>query len=441
MSTREAEAEWGKVMVPAGKIVRDVVLPRPEQVFQRSISLFVMAKNAASCIGRLLANVGPYVDEVVVVLNDTTDDTRAIVEGYCCENSKECIIEEVTAESHPDFYILDTRATYEVGQSLSGEGFDGPFTERPILAKWSHARNVGWKKCTKRWRFFLDADDIVLDPESIPGVCQALDEAGAEQGNTRYFFDVDLLGRPKGSSFRERFARNLPHLVWIYNIHEVIAGVTKVAHIDGNCIVRDLRDSKGKDIRIPGRNFKVLYQLARSNDWEVSARTIVNLLMEVRHMVDGGPSMFEFAEALLKLYLTRSTWPEERSWACCILAEMFERVGNNDTAMKLYKQSLDEHPSAKSAFLLSRVYFNLGRWQDCIDSYLLGVDHSQVHQVLNDGPLYQDMTKILVAAAYHELGLNRDALTVVDEALLAFPTSLPLASLKEKVVSSLNQPG
>lgn len=434
MSTRATEEQWGKVLVPTSHIVRDVSLPRPEDITDRSISLFVMVKNGSSCIGRLLDNVGPYVDEVVMVLNDTTDDTRAIVEGYCEKNKKECIIEEVTSETHPEFYIMDTQATYEVGTSLSGEVMAGPFMERPILAKWSHARNIGWKKCTKRWRFFMDADDVVLDPETIPGICKVLDEAGAEQGNTRYFFDVDTQGRPKGSSFRERFVRNLPHLVWIYNIHEVISGVAKICHVDGNCIMRDMRDSKGKDIRIPGRNMKVLYQLARSNDWDVSARTIVNLLMEVRHMIGGGTMMFDFAEALLKLYMSRSTWPEERSWAYCITAEMFQRIGNSERAIELYKLSLEEHPSTKSAWLLSKCYFDLEDWQGCVAAYNTGVEHLQVHQVLNDGPLYQDMTKILVAAAYCELGKKDDALVIVNEALLAFPTNMALLSLKEKIL-------
>lgn len=420
-------------MIPVAELVKDVVIPRPENVVSHSISLFVMAKNAESCIGRLLDNVGPYIDEVVLVLNDTTDSTRELVETYCKAHEKNCIIEEVTREKYPDFYILDTKTTYEIGQSLCGEQFNGPYTESQILAKWSDARNIGWRRCTKTWRLFLDADDIVLDPESIPGICQVLEEAGAEQGNTHYFFDVDINGRPRGSSYRERFVKNLPEINWIYDIHEVVSGSLKVAHVDGNGIVRDMRDSTGRDIRIPGRNFKVLYHLARKNDWEVSARVLVNLLMEVRHQTGVGSTMFEFAEKILELYLSRSTWPEERGWACCITGEMFENIENFSRAEALYRQSLDEHPGSRTAWLLSRVCFKQRRWQECIDFFKLGQEHKVVHQVLNDGPLFEDMTKILVAASYEALGQFDDALRVATEALVVFPSNLTLVMLRDEI--------
>lgn len=261
-------------------------IPRPEQLTgsRPTVSLFVLAKNAESCIGRLLNNIGPYIDEVVMVLNDTTDGTEELVRQYCSDNKKELILENVTRESHPHLYILDVPETYKSGRSLCGEEFTGPYTSQMILAKWSDIRNLLWNKCTKEWRLFLDADDVVVDPECLPGLCQILNDNGVENARTAYYFSVDDDGRPKGSSLRERLAVNKPYIHWIYDIHEVLTGTQRIAHIEGNFIVRDMRDNIGSEVRIPGRNFKILYHQARQADWEVSPRTLVNLKIGRAHV-------------------------------------------------------------------------------------------------------------------------------------------------------------
>jgi tetratricopeptide (TPR) repeat protein len=417
--------------------VLDVTFPRPEEISDReTVSLFMMVKNAESCIGRLLANVGPYIDEVVVVLNDTTDGTRAIVERFCDEQKKECIVEEVTAKSHPEFYLLDTRDTYLKGDSLCGEEMAGPYMEAPILAKWADARNLGWKKCTKKWRLFLDADDLVSDPESIPGLCQTMTKMGLDQAATKYYFAVDADGRPFGCSYRERMILNSPDINWVFDIHEVLHGALRVSHVDGNLIVRDMRDNRGANIRIPGRNMKILYHLARSQNWESSPRTLVNLLMETRHMTEAGPIMYDFASRVLERYLDVSTWAEERAWACCITAEMFEHRASPcdlDYAVILYNQSLAEYPSPRSAWLLCRAYFKLGLWKASLEAYKLAESYKGTHQVLNDGPLLSDMSKILVAHGCSQLGLKKEALKYADQALAAFPDNLALIALRSQI--------
>lgn len=419
--------------------VQESTVKRLEELDRRStISLFILAKNAESCIRRLLENVGPYVDEVVVVLNDTTDDTREVIETYCKGRSDilgplPFKILEVTAESHPWFYILDTQATYDEGKSLSGEEFKGPFTEKPILANWAAVRNLGWDKCTKEWRLFLDADDVVLDPESIPGLCRLLEDNKRELACTKYHFHVDADGRPLGSSYRERLAKNNRFIRWVYPIHECLAGASSIAHVDGNLIVRDMRDNMGSEVRIPGRNFKILYHYARKAEWDVGARMLVNLIMEVRHMtaING---MMSFATHILSAYLKKSVWSEERGWAIAMVGEMKEKLELHDEAIDLYWRSLEEHPGAKTAFRLCRANFSKSKWKACLAAYEMGVENKEAHQVLDDGPLYEDLSKILVATAHHELGNKEMALKFCDEAIVIFPKNTTLGYLRRKIL-------
>lgn len=420
--------------------LRDVAVPHVSDVKDPSpVSLHLLVKNGAGVVGRLMDNIGPYITEVVAVLNDCTDDTEAILAAACAARNIAFVPIAVTKDTHPDWYILDTKATYEVGRSLSGEEFGGPFTENPILADWSSARNLGWRACTEKWRLFLDADDVVKDPETLPGLVKVLEEQKVEVCATAYEYAVNSQGEAIGLSFRERLAVNKPAIRWVQPIHEVLHGTMRIAHVRGNFVVRDMRDNKGAGVRIPGRNFKILYHRARSRDWEVSPRLLADIVMEVRHMAHE-PSMMEFAEALLAKYLEEATWPEERGFIHAMVGEMHESREELDRAIYLYEESLAIHPGSKTAFRLCRTHFKRGcekkelfeqqkiskadldaEWEAVIAAHQLGVDNKAAHQVLDDGPIYEEMEKIHVAGALVELGRVTEAVKFTNEAIAAFP--------------------
>ena len=174
------------------RVVRNVPLTeglRPEDA--PPVSLHVLAKNAESVIGRLLDCVLPYVREVRLVLNDTTDATRAVVEGRFARWPDVAVdVQEVTSSTHPHFYFPDVRSAYEAGAPLDGEHFNGPFTNRPLLCDWAGVRNLGWGS-ESAWRLFLDADDIVEDPQKLPGLVRVLEDVRADLAATRYTFGTE----------------------------------------------------------------------------------------------------------------------------------------------------------------------------------------------------------------------------------------------------------
>lgn len=419
--------------VPFHKTVR---LRRPEEfsVADRPhVSLHLLVKNGEGCVPRLLANVGSYVDEVVAVVNDTTDGTIAALESYArgrCLGFRLEVV-EVSSGTHPHLYIMDEPATYEVGEPLAGESLPGPFTGRPLLANWSSLRNLGWRKCTKDWILFLDADDVVDDPESIWGLCAALGERGLELAATRYVYDASSEGASRSESYRERIARNLPDVHWVSPVHETLSGARKTAHVQGNLVVRDMKDNQGADVRAPGRCLKVLYQHARSRGWKVAPRVLMYLALEAR------ASMPEFASELVERYLEVSTWPEERAWACAVAGEIAEARKDYAGASSWYERSLAEYPGSKSAFRLCRSRFWERKWRDVVDAYEVGLANQPVLQLLDGGPAYGDMSKILVASAWEKLGDYGRALAACEEALLAYPGQSELLLLRDQVRSQL----
>lgn len=466
-TTLEGSPNFKEVAVPHASDVKD-----PSE-----ISLHLLVKNGANVVGRLIDNIGPYVDEVVAVLNDCDDETEMVLATHCALQNVELVCVRVSRSTHPELYILDTKKTYQIGRSLGGEEFGGPFTEEPILADWSATRNLGWNACTRKWRLFLDCDDVVQDPEGIPGLVKLLEEQGVELACSPYHFSVDSQGRARGKSMRERLAVNKTSIRWVNPIHEVLVGTMRVAHLQTNLVVRDMRDNDGKDVRVPGRNFKILYHRARTRDWDVSPRILADLIMEVRHMA-GVPGMIDFADDLLAKYMEDASWPEERGYVLAMVGEMHEGLEHLNVAIEHYNESLEIHPGAKTAFRLCRALFkkacelkeaceswreakdaeigndehanhDVGKqamdelevkqkeleaaWRSVIEAHKLGVANKVVHQVLDDGPLFEEMEKIHVAGAFMELGDLAGAKSFVDEAVAAFPENSALKQMKVQV--------
>ena len=417
-------------------LLSEVVLARPEELIDSrcpTVALHLLVKNGESCVGRLIDNVGPYIHAVVAVVNDTTDKTIEVLRSKCEQHDLSLDVVEVTVQSHSGFYIMDEPATYQYGSSLQGEVFDGPFTGKPLLANWAAVRNLGWEISRAEWKLFLDADDEVEDPESIPGLCLALEERGIELATTRYQFQTTAAGGVRSDAFRERLAANVPSIKWHGSVHEVLKGQATTAHIEGNLRVVDRRDSQGEGLRPAGRNFKVLYREARLKGWQVSPRTLIYLAMESKK------TMPSFAKVVLDLYLDKSTWREERAWACIMRGEICEAEGDISGASEWYQKSLKEHPGSKAAFRLAKTLFQEGKWQETIAAYYLGMANKSFLQVIDNGFLFEDASKILVAVALRKLGKYSEGLVFCEAALAAHPTNTTLQALREELVKAASR--
>lgn len=422
--------------VNAEDVTVDEHLRSPEEFEEGevpTVALHGMFKNAESVIARLLDNVGPYVSEIVVVLNDSVDDTEKMLLSWGKEHGKRVDVTRVTYENHPELYIKDVPETYEVGRPLCDEKFGGPFTEKQILADWSAARNISWERCKADWKLFMDADDVLKDARAIWGLCEALESNRVDLALTSYHWSVNDLGMPRGASYRERLASSNKNIRWIYPIHEVLYGSAKHTFVDGSLTAVDHRDSTGADIRIPGRNFKVLYHYARSHDWDVGSRMILQL-------AEAGKPLPLFVREAIRVYLERSTWHEERAWAYRLLGDTYEGEEDWATASDCYERALREHPGNKAAFALCRSRYHEAKFEAAIAAYEEGRKHNQILQVVDGGPLYENMSKILVADAYWRLGNLEKAREAVTKAREVFPKVSALKALEEDIVAGKTPP-
>ena len=394
-----------------------------------SLSIHVLAKNADVVLGRLCDHVGPYVREAHFVLNDTVDKSREVISSHMAAFPDAALnIIEATSATHPDFYFEDTKESYEIGKPLSNEVFDGPFIEKPLLANWAGVRNIGWAS-DAAWKMFLDADDLFDDITKLPGMLQILHDAKADLAATRYTFGRGPGGQANSSSYRERLALNTKDIRWFGKTHESILGANHHVLLDDCLSVTDLRDNWGEGIRVPGRCFKVLYHEARRLEWRVSARHLAYLVQESPNML---PLDWVTAD-LLPAYLQVAAHPEEIAWVFSMIGEMWEKAGRLGPAGIHYTKALEVYPTAKTAWRLSRLFFQLRDWENCISAYEQGVANMANPQLLDMGAVYEHSTKILVAQAYNAIGKKDLARKFIDEAVAAFPESRPVAMLKESI--------
>ena len=413
--------------------VPPIRLARPEDVKDKpKIALHLMVKNGASVVGRLIDCVGPYLSEVVCVLNDCEDTTSEVLTSACRKHSLNLDLVPVTVAKYPSLYLLDVPETYVVGNSLVGETYQGPFTGRPILANWATARNIGWERPSAAdWKLFLDADDVVDDPHCLPGLCRMLEDLGIHVAASRYHYDRTKSGQSRADAYRERLARNLPGIRWKGMVHECLAGYApgRAAHVDGNLVVRDLRDSTGNEIRIPGRNLKVLYYQGRSwVGWcNLTSRELVYLAAESKSVMPG------LAARLSEMCVEKSTWQEEKAWACCIRGELYEYEEDFVHASEWYEAAVICHPGVMSAFRLARSRFHERCWREVVEAYEMGIKNKAIPQLLDGGDVYEDATKIFVAVALGNLGRYEEAAAMLREARKKFPGSMALDTLAEKL--------
>jgi tetratricopeptide (TPR) repeat protein len=199
--------------------------------------------------------------------------------------------------------------------------------------------------------------------------------------------------------------------------------------VEDSFVVTDLKDNWGKNVRVPGRAFKVLYREARLANWNVSPRHLAYLVQE-------SPGMMPVewvTDSLLPAYLARATEAEEKAWVLSTVGEQWEAKGAYANAAEHYTAATQAYASPKAAFRLCRVRFFQGEWSKCVEAYHQGVMYGEQPQVLDAGPVYEHSSKLLVAQAYYELGEVEKAKQTIDAAVVMFEGSDAVKQLQERI--------
>lgn len=379
---------------------------------QPTVSLHMIVKNAEHVIARTISHVLPYLSEVSIVLNDTDDGTYGEIVKVMEPSNVPYRVHSATSASHPAFYIHDVPETYEkAGPALAREEFLGPCTGQQLLCDWSSVRNLGWGSKAE-YKLQLDADDMLLCPESLPVALKAMREVGADLVAAPYHIN----GTTK-TVYRERVARNVPIIKWEGRVHDQLTGGLRRLLCEDLLVTMDMRDNRGTGTRVVGRDFKVLYYLARKQEWKVSLRHLLYLIQEARRLMPlewvTGP-LLDLYRQEFDLQGVPSRLPEK---ACVytMMGEMFEEVDNLDNARRWYERAITASPTKSGYWKLCKILHSEGHFDLCISSWEDSLRCPDTASVLDLTPVSETGTKVFVAHALSMVGRHNEAVDMITD--------------------------
>jgi glycosyltransferase involved in cell wall biosynthesis len=221
-----------------------------------SLSVHVLAVNAADVVGRAVRSLSGVSSEVVLVDAGSSDGTPEVAEAACREVGAAFRCVSLSPLTHPELFMRDEPSTWR-------REVPGPFTGLHVLRRFDLARNLGLDQCSCSYVAKLDADDEVLDPAGIVKACRFL---GANPRVEVVMCPYDVVGEggefPYKSMLYDRLWRNTPGARFTQAVHEYLCHKRYVGDLPNWAVTemgrtRDHRDSRGVDSRVPRRNYKV----------------------------------------------------------------------------------------------------------------------------------------------------------------------------------------
>ncbi len=330
------------------------------------LSLCMIVKNEAACLGRCLTSVRDLVDEMVIVDTGSTDDTVAIAKSF------------------------GARVLHE------------PWTD-----DYSAPRNMSLAAATGHWLLVLDADEV-LSPQDHGAIRDAMTDArvtGFRMRTRNYVADLSMADAvqnpdppPEGEGFpawvpsdKVRLFRGVPHVRFRGAIHEVVDasiregggriefldvpvhhyGFVEQQDTDGSKLAMQRRVAERKVADAPD-DFKAHYELAvilHSGGEFAEARVVLDRSLQLKD--DWALSQYElgfvcerledWAEAIAAYHRTLALDPTHLS-AGLNLGVLALRAGRQDEAERVLRAVTEHHPrDARGWNNLGAVFGHVGR--------------------------------------------------------------------------------
>jgi glycosyltransferase involved in cell wall biosynthesis len=296
------------------------------------ISACLIVRNEAATLPRLLKQLRPHVDELVLLDTGSTDETPAIARKYADRFS----------------VCLD---------------FNNP--ETGLIEDFAGARNRAMEMCSGEWLFWCDGDDEIRGAEHL----RALTERTHED-NVRIFLPYEYAHDDKGRciclQWRERLMRPIQWLTWMSPVHEVcmpVAGAPGTFGDARNDQVRIIhRRGESKKPQEPHRNLRILKAyVAKVGEGDV--RALYYLGVEAAHAGDMGTALRN-----LKRYIELSGWDDEKVMASLEIARLYRSIGDHETAIEWGTKAMLMKSWPEPYWELAKSFYALG-WQNVRREY------------------------------------------------------------------------
>lgn len=290
--------------------------------------------------------------------------------------------------------------------------YNGVWSYFPWVKDFSKARNFNFSQIPKdyEWIFWMDVDDIVVGAETFRQAVDLAEKNNIKAVFARYLYqvEVDEKGNIKNiliEHLRERLIRNDGTYEWIAPIHETLiekvpSGKTDfqgftVVHLTD---IREMEKSMYRNIEILEEEVlrnptdpRPIYYLAKAY-FDTRAP---ELLYEPI-----GEGLDSLAIELMKDYLRKSGWAEERAQCWEYLSMLHREKQEYEKAVYALLEALRENPKYNSIYIqLALCYVLLRDWEKAMHWVKLAgsVDIPKTTLVVNP----RDYKSMILEALYH----------------------------------------
>jgi tetratricopeptide (TPR) repeat protein len=315
----------------------------------------------------------------------------------------------------------------------------------PWVKDFSAARNFNFSQATKeyQWIFWMDSDDIVVGAETFRQAVDLAEKNNIKAVFARYLYQVELdeKGNVKNiliEHLRERLIRNDGTFEWVAPIHETLIekvpsgktdfqGFTVIHLITDaemyNSMYRNIEILEEEVIRNP-QDPRPIYYLAKAY-FDTRAPEILYDSV--------GPGLDSITVELIKDYITKSGWAEERAQAWEYLSMIYRERQQFKEAINCLLYALYEDPKFTSIYIqLALCYVVIKDWDKAFHWIKLAgnVEIPKTTLVINP----RDYKSMMLEALFHiylNTGKLEECQKVARGLLEILPTDLNKQRMKE----------
>ncbi len=302
-----------------------------------TISLCMIVRNEEATIARCLDSVKDIPDEIVIVDTGSMDRTKEIVFQY--------------ADKVYDFEWIDDFAA---------------------------ARNFAFSKATQDYILWLDADDILVEPdrEQLLALKRNLDPL-MDAVNMPYLLAFDEFGNVTFSLRRNRLVKRSKNFRWVGAVHEYLEVFGHVLNADISVTHKGSRENDY------GRNLRI-YEARLAKGEVFSPRDLYYFANELYdHRLTN--RAIEYYQRFLA---TGQGWVEDKIAACGKLADSFQYLNEKDKELQYMFKSFEyDIPRAEFCCRIGHYFLQAGNYGQAAFWYKLA---TQLDKPLDNwGPMIE----------------------------------------------------
>lgn len=343
-----------------------------------SIGVGIIASNAEKSIKACIESFKDYVDQTVIIVNNSKDKTEEI-----CRSIKE--VEVHNFEWVDDFAI---------------------------------ARNFAFSKLNTNWLLWVDADDTILHPEVLREITQI---AGQDVGAIwfPYHYAIDEFGNITTIYERERLLRTKFGWVWRGRIHETVSPLFPCKYVRTDKVI--IRHNHLVGASRNERNFRLLYMMHKEDPEDK------RIWLYLGHQHFASQEWLKASEWYLKFGSDLGALPLERFQALCYCSKAM-REFKDKQAIDVAMLAVELFPDYRDGYLeLAHSYLTFGDFQKAIQfaeiSNLKGLI-KEPPSIIFINPLEYSFNRLaLLSEANLKLGKTALALRYAKEAYQVRPTT------------------